>query len=160
MKFGQSKELFSSVPSLINYFKTAVSKRKDPLPVPAPAVTSNIDNRNYNKSVTVSGATQNNGISPQVVKRVSRFAPIASAATTGAGVGSTDVTTNSNTNANVNTGDSFSSLVRKFLESYQAVEQEEGSWILGEGEVGARTYRTYQMDCQFPFQYQLKKCCC
>ena len=80
LKFGQSKELFSSVPSLINYFKTAVSKRKDPIPVPALAVTSNIDNRNYNKSVTVSGATQNNGTSPQVVKRVSRFAPIASAA--------------------------------------------------------------------------------
>lgn len=90
--------------SLINFFKTAVSKRKDPAPAPqsVPAIPTpapNSDNRNYRNTSNTPATTrtensnnnngsksiadnmiQNNGNALVSVKRVSRFAPVEDAA--------------------------------------------------------------------------------
>lgn len=90
LKFGQGKDLFSSVPALINFFKTAVSKKKDPVAAPASfsstsassatPQSSNSDNRNNGNNNNSKSASQNNGNASVPVKRVSRFAPLASTA--------------------------------------------------------------------------------
>lgn len=117
MKFGQGKELFSSVPSLINFFKTAVSKKKEPVPAPVqiPSSTST-DNRNRNSQ----NSSQNNGIEPVPVKRVSRFAPLDSSL-------SQSAATTSNTAANTSSSKhSFDGFLKKIRERHGLNADEQG----------------------------------
>ena len=126
MKFGQGKELFSSVPSLINFFKTAVSKKKDPVPVPAqiPSNASNTENRNHgNSSRNPQNPSQNNGIAPVPVKRVSRFAPIDPSSS----LPPPSTHTNNNTATNVINGkESFDSILRKMKERNSGYQEDQG----------------------------------
>ena len=80
------------MPALINFFKTAVSKRKDPVAPPATFAStsasassatpqaSSADNRNNGNNNNSKLVSQSNGNTPVPVKRVSRFAPLASTA--------------------------------------------------------------------------------
>lgn len=128
MKFGQGKELFSSVPSLINFFKIAVSKRKEPAPTPSqiPSNSSNSENRNHGNSSRNSqnnssqnNSSQNNGIAPVPVKRVSRFAPIEpSSSLPPAPYNNTHANTAANTISNKKSFDSFLQKIKDRNVSY------------------------------------------